>query len=151
MSSTKTATVERTLVDTCVLLEATDEARRHHAAARAFLERGEHLVLSAQVVREFLVVATRPASANGLGMAPDDAIGNIREIRRFLRLLAEEKPLLPTLLSLLDAVPCRGRNIHDAALVATAVVHRVGTIATFNVADFARFRDRVRVLSPSAT
>jgi predicted nucleic acid-binding protein len=133
------------LIDTSILLEATDEARSQHAAARSLIERGRRLVFPAQVVREFLVVATRPVEANGLGMVLRDALENIREFRRVIRLLPEEKPILPTLLSLLGEIPCQGKRIHDAHLVAAAIVHRVGTIATLNAADFRIFERRVRL------
>jgi predicted nucleic acid-binding protein len=106
------------------------------------------LVFPAQVVREFLAVATRPVSANGLDMALADALDNVREIRRVIRLLPEEKPLLPTFLSLLAATPCRGKRIHDVHIVATAIVHRVNAIVTLNAEDFSAFRSHVDVLEP---
>lgn len=149
MSSTRTRTAERLLVDTSVLLEATDEARAHHASARELIEGRGSFVFPAQVAREFLVVATRPAAANGLGMSLGDALDNLREFRRIIRLLPEEKPLLPALLALLEAVPCQGKRIHDAQIVAAAIVHRVGTIVTLNGADLAAFRDRVDVREPA--
>ena len=40
-----------------------------------------------------------------LGMPLSDALANVREFRRAIRLLPENKPLLPTLLRLLAAVP----------------------------------------------
>jgi predicted nucleic acid-binding protein len=149
MSSTKTKGADRLLVDTSVLIEATDEARSAHMVARTFIERGARLVLSAQVIREFLVVATRPVSANGLGMRLADALDNVREFRRIIGLLPEERPILPTLLSLLGDTPCQGKGIHDAHLVATAVAHRVRTIATLNAGDFLAFASRVSVVVPT--
>jgi predicted nucleic acid-binding protein len=143
-----TRAAESLLVDTSVLLEAIDEARPEHAAARAFIERGQQLVFPAQVIREFLVVATRPIDANGLGMSLADALDDAREFRSVIRLLPEERPVLPTFLSLIADVPCRGKRLHDAHLVATALVHRVAAIVTLNGADFAPFRARVRVTPP---
>ena len=135
-------------MDTSVLLEATDEARSGHAAARAFIELGTRLVLSAQVIREFLVVATRPVTANGLEMTLADAMENVCEFRRIIRLLPEERPVLPTFLSLLAETSCRGKRIHDAHLVATAIAHRVASIVTLNTDDFWQFRSRVKILAP---
>jgi hypothetical protein len=107
------------------------------------------LVFPAQVVREFLVVASRPVAVNGLGMSLSDALDNVREFRRVIRLLPEEKPILPTLLSLLSEIPCEGKRIHDAHIVAAAVVHRVGTVSTLNLSDFQPFAARVRLVSPA--
>jgi predicted nucleic acid-binding protein len=149
MSSTKTNVAEAILVDTSVLLEAVDEARKHHVPARALLEGRARLVFPAQVIREFLVVATRPLSANGLGMEVSDALENIRELRRAVRLLPEEKPLLPRLLALLAEIPCQGKRIHDAHIVAAAEVHRIKTIATLDAEDFSSFVPRVTVVTPA--
>jgi len=139
---------ERLLVDTNVLLEATDEKRPHHHAARELIESHRGLVLPAQVIREYLVVATRPTAANGLGMSLSDALTNVREFRRAIRLLPESKPLLPTLLRLLAAVPCTGTRIHDAHIVASAMVHKVKTIVSLNIEDFAPFVPRITAIGP---
>ena len=136
------------LVDTSVLLEATDTARPAHRAARHLIEHRPRLVFPSQVIREFLVVATRPVEANGLGMSLSDALDNTREFRRVIRLMAEEKPTLPTLLSLLNECPCHGKRIHDAHIVAAAIVHGIHTISTMNVDDFQSFAARVHVVSP---
>lgn len=94
--------------------------------------------------------ATRPSTANGLGMPLADALQNVREFRRVIRLLPEEKPVLPTLLSLLANTPCVGKRIYDAHIVASAIVHRAKTIITLNTEDFRPFTGRVRVMPPAA-
>ena len=71
-------------VDTNVLLTATDESRpQHRDAGRLFGEsglHGLHLAASGQILREYLVVATRPPDTNGLGL---HAFG--RTVRRKVR------------------------------------------------------------------
>jgi predicted nucleic acid-binding protein len=137
------------LVDTNVLLEATDEKRRHHATARRLIEGHPRLVLSAQIVREYLVVATRPVgAANGLGLSPSDALDNIRAFRERVRLLREERPVLPILLRLVAESRCSGKRIHDAHVVATAVSHSVPRIVTLNVEDFRGFAQHVEPITP---
>ena len=143
-----TRIVEPLLVDTNVLLEATDENREHHAVARRLIESRRQLTVAAQVIREYLVVATRPPAANGLGMTTVEALENVREFRVRLRLLPEEKPILPTLLTLLVEVPCNGKRIHDAHLIATAMVHKVRTLVTLNLDDVAPFVRHVAAISP---
>jgi predicted nucleic acid-binding protein len=127
------------LVDTCVLVEATDEARLHHRSARDLLERRTSLVLSAQVIREYLVVATRPVSQNGLGLHLALARANIAAFRQNVRLLPEERPILPAFNVLLDTCPVLGKRLHDAFLAATAVTHHVRVVITLNAPDFAAF------------
>ncbi len=147
MSST-TIRPEAVLVDTNVLLEATDEARDHHRSARDLLEQHPDLRIAAQIIREYLVVATRPAKANGLGIAPGAALENVRELRRTLRLLPEERAILPTFLRLLERVECRGKRVHDAHVVATAMVHGLSAIVSLNGEDLAPFAAYVTVVTP---
>lgn len=136
------------LVDTNVLLEATDEARGHHGEARRLVESHPALALAAQVIREYLAVATRPVSANGLGLSTRDALENVREFRRGIRLLPEERAILPTFLALVERTSCAGKRIHDAHLVATARVHRVEGIVSLNAADLTTLADALPVFTP---
>lgn len=136
---------EPLFVDTNILLEATDVARRHHSRATLALERHPALVMSAQVAREYLVVCTRPMKDNGLGLSYRDAADNLAELRAAIRLLSEERPLLPALLSLLEEVPCHGKAIHDAAIVAAMRAHGIHRLLTLNVQHFERFQGHVIV------
>jgi predicted nucleic acid-binding protein len=140
---------EAAFVDTNVLVDATDTKRPRHGKCHALLERGSGLVFSAQVVREYLVVATRPTALNGLGLTGPDALANITELRRIIRLLPEEKPLLPELLKLLQAMPCAGNTIHDALIVATMNVHKVRRIITSNRRHFDRFAQTLEIVEPA--
>jgi predicted nucleic acid-binding protein len=87
------------------------------------IESPRRLVFPAQVVREYLAVATRPIASNALGMTTVAALENVREFRIHIRLLPEEKPILPTFLRLVETVSPVGRRIHDAHIVAAAIVH----------------------------
>jgi predicted nucleic acid-binding protein len=139
---------EPVLVDTNVLLEATDEARTHHREAVRLIERHPALRLSAQVIREYLVVATRPTAANGLGLRVTDTIENVREFRRSMRLLVEEKPVLPTLLGLLRKCLARADAFDAANFVATALAHDMRILVSLNAADFTPVLARIAILSP---
>lgn len=143
-----TTAAETAFIDTNVLLDATDRARPRHAASLRLVERRPRLVFSAQIVREYLSVATRPTDANGLALSLDRALENVGEFRRAIRLLPEEKPLLPALLDLLRTVPAQGKAIHDALVVATMRVHRVPELVTSNPRDFARYSEIVRTTQP---
>lgn len=136
-------------VDTCILAEATDAARAHHHVALDVLELHPNLVLPAQVVREYLVAATRPVAANGLGLALDHARANLDAFRANMHLLPEERPVLPAFWRLLDSAPCLGKRLHDAHLAATVLAHRVGEILTLNVSHFAGFAAHLAVITPA--
>ncbi len=80
-----TLVADRAVLDTNVLLAATDQARERHMQALAALNvwpaSGLVLYTSGQIMREYLAVATRPVDRNGLGMGRRDAIANVRALR----------------------------------------------------------------------
>lgn len=145
-----TPVADRVVLDTNVLLAATDEARAEHRVAVTWLNvwpaSGVALYTSGQILREYLAVATRPADHNGLGLARAAAVANVRALRQRLRLLAEDGKVADRLLQMLYAVDCTGKQVHDANVVATMLVHGIDTVVTGNVDDFTRFGDRVRVV-----
>jgi len=144
-----TPAADRAVLDTNVLLAATDEARQEHEQAVSAINdwpaSGLVLYTSGQILREYLAVATRPVGQNGLGMAQPDAVANVRALRARLNLLAEDIKVSDRLLELLEAVECAGKQVHDANVVATMLVHGIDTVVTMNVDDFARFGDHVQV------
>lgn len=145
-------TVDRALLDTNILLAATDVARQEHEQAMAVINdwplSGVVLYTSGQILREYLAVATRPAQHNGLGMTRPDAVENVRTLRDRLNLLVEDAKVSDRLLLLLEAIDCSGKRVHDANVVATMLVHGVHAVVTLNIDDFARFADHVRVTGP---
>lgn len=145
-----TPAADRVVLDTNVLLAATDEAREDHYDALASLnewpQAGVSLYTSGQILREYLAVATRPGAQNGLGMDRAAALANVRALRARLALLAEDQRVNDRLLELLDAVECAGKQVHDANVVATMLVHGVDTVVTLNGGDFARFDGLINVI-----
>jgi predicted nucleic acid-binding protein len=140
----------RVMLDTNVLLSATDEGRAEHRNALTVLSdwpaARTELCLSGQVLREYLAVATRPASGNGLGLSMPDALENARAIRARTTLLAEDGAVADRLAVLLADIECTGKQVHDANLVATMLVHGVRAVVTMNLADFARFGRHVSLI-----
>lgn len=147
-----TRVADRLVVDTNVLLAASDTGRAEYARAREVLDewpaQGTTLYTSGQVLREYLAVATRAEAENGLGLSRGDAVANVRALRGRLRLLEENEKVTERLLGLVDAVACTGKQVHDANVVATMLVHGIDTLATSNVDDFARFDRQVTVVVP---
>ncbi|NBF40604.1 MAG: PIN domain-containing protein, partial [Spirochaetes bacterium] len=144
---------EVAFVDTNVLLSATDSARPDHGAARAVFEKsigaGVHLAVSAQIIREYLVVATRPAAANGLGMRPANAVRNADIFQQRTILLEETEAVADRLRVLVEHNSLKGTRIHDANVCAVMVVHGISRLVTQNVSDFTPFAE-VHALSPEA-
>lgn len=142
---------ETYFLDTNVLLEATDASRRYHKEALelfgAAIEAGAHLALSGQIVREYLVVATRPAESNGLGLAAPLALENVSRFVERCVFLEETRSVSESLRRLVAALNIAGKRIHDANVVATLQHRRLRRLITFNGDDFSDFEGLV-VLTP---
>ena len=134
---------ETAFIDTNVLLCATDRSRPHHDEARSLLrvarEAGYSLALSGQIIREYLVVATRPVQANGLGMSAVESLHNVRIFTPRALLCAETETVSARLRSLIATHALSGKRIHDANVVATMVAHEIHWLITENRDDFAVF------------
>lgn len=134
---------DRIFVDTNVLLSATDRSRPRHEEARAVIAKagrsGLHLAASGQVLREYLVVATRAVEVNGLGMAPPDAVTNVERFLGRLSLLDESERVSERVRELTKSCSLSGKRIHDANVAATMRVHGVEFLLTGNPDDFAPF------------
>lgn len=138
------------LVDTNVLLSATAPLRPLHQAALRVLNdwpnQGFSLVASSQVLREYLVVATRPAEANGLGLSVQDALANLAAFQSRMRVLVESEAAWPRLRGLISTYGCQGKQIHDANVVAVALTAGVVKLVTANVDHFVRFATEIQVI-----
>lgn len=128
------------LLDTNVLLEATDEGRPLHAKAMALFQNapadGVDLFIGTQVIREYLVVATRPVENNGLGMSTATALDNIERFRKRASLIAESLRAGEVFLEWVGRFEIRGKKLHDLQILATASVAGVDALVTANQQDF---------------
>ena len=130
-------------VDTNVLLTATDESRPQHRDAGRLLgeasRHGLHLAASGQILREYLVVATRPPDTNGLGLQVHDAVANVSEFLRYVHLYDETEEVARRLRQLGLTYGLHGKRLHDANIVATMAIHGIRVLVTQNPDDFAPF------------
>jgi predicted nucleic acid-binding protein len=133
------------ILDTNVLVAATAPDRPGHEAAWDLLDGAERLATTPQIVREFLVVATRPPRANGLGLSVEVAVANVEIYLERLALLAEDARVVSRLRTLVAAGRAQGVPIHDANIVASALVHGARRIVTGNIRHFERFADLIPV------
>lgn len=132
--------IDRVFLDTNILLEATDQGRRFHTQAtgvlRDFAKRRWSLHCNAQVLREYLVVATRPESANGLGLTVSDAVANIRQFRRKVALVLEPAVCIDTLLTWAERHGMCGMKLHDLQILVAAYHGSMDALLTGNTKDF---------------
>ena len=136
---------ETLFVDTNVLLTATDASRHNHHLVRRLLSRSRrepcHFGLSAQVLREYLAVATESPNRLGLGLAPRDALANARAFRRRLAFFEEAVAVADRLAELVQIHDLAGVRIHDANIAATMLAHGLTRLMTDNTDDFAAYTD----------
>jgi predicted nucleic acid-binding protein len=137
---------DRTLIDTTVLVAVVDPARDGHRAATALLDDGRPLAITPQILREFMVVASRPRSVNGLGLALAQVALNAEEFAESALMLAEDYRVARVLRLLVGQRRAAGKQIHDANIVACALVHGVRRIVTGNPRHFDRFDDLIEIV-----
>ena len=137
------------ILDTNVLVSATASQRELHAAAQDVMQwpaSGRRIHVSGQILREYLVVATRPLESNGLGLACAEAVANVSIFRSAVHCLEENDQVQRKLVELVQSHECRGFLVHDANVVATALAHGIPAIVTENQRDFLRFADLVDII-----
>lgn len=141
------------LTDTNILLRARDSQSAAHEACREALHRlnvrSESVYICAQVYIEYWSVATRPLSVNGLGLEPADVERELRVFDGMFVYLSEPPDLLDRWRALVSQHQVRGRQVHDARLVAVMDAHGIDTLLTLNTADFARYA-HITCVSPDA-
>ncbi len=130
------------LVDTSLLARlANSRDAKHALTVRAVLRlhRGrEVLDVTPQVLIEFRSVATRPVSANGLGLSAADTEAHVSQFEKRFPLLADASGIYAAWKALVEAVGVIGKQVHDARLVAVCHVHKVTHLLTFDVSHFRR-------------
>ena len=108
-------------------------------------EGGTTFCLNRQVLREYFSVLTRSTFAE----PPTPIASVIEDIRRFGKnfFIAEEDSLVTEkLLSLMATFSFRGKQVHDANIVATMLRHDITTLLTHNISDFERFSSLIKII-----
>jgi predicted nucleic acid-binding protein len=142
---------ELVIADTNVLLSATNTARPDHEASKLVfstaIDRGVHLATCGQILREYLVVATRPVSVNGLGLALADALKNLTWFRKRMVFFEESEEVHHALVKIVTALDILGKRIHDANIAALMKSSGIRYLVTNNPDDFSGFPG-IEVLTP---
>jgi len=144
--------MERCLVDTNVVIRLLNREDPAYLVARnavdKVIDEGYRLCITPQILAEFWNVATRPKEANGLGW---DILPTLRETFRamdfFETLYVSDSLMAFTYwLALLIQYEVKGKQVHDARLVATMLTHGVHFLLTFNGDDFRRYGDLITII-----
>lgn len=143
----------RVLLDTNVVGRLSQPQHALHGiavdACERLLKEGHELRLVPQVLYEFWAIATRPLAENGFGFSIEQAEVELNRIKVVFPPLLDERGILGPWESLVVHHAVRGRNAHDARLVAAMQRHGVTHLLTFDMDDFKRYSS-IRVLQPQA-
>ncbi len=133
------------LVDTNVLLRSAQPSHTMHAdAVRAvgeLLARGELLSIIPQNVIEYWAVATRPVEANGLGLSVVEMAIEVSKLKTVFQVLPDTPAIFGEWEVLVSRHTVKGKEVHDARIVAAMLAHKVPNLLTFNTNDFKRFTE----------
>lgn len=135
---------ERTFVDTNVLVYANQARSPFHEHARLRLASVERACVSRQVLREYCAVVTRP-QADEPPLSPWTAIERVETFRTIFDVIDDTQGSFERLLELVASYSVKGRQIHDANIVATMDAHGIRRLLTANPADFRRFADLIEI------
>jgi predicted nucleic acid-binding protein len=135
-----TPAADGVFVDTNVWVNVAVPTAPRHALAIASLARiaTEVLWTSRQVVREFLAVMSRPQTFFPENAPMPDILSRARIIESQCRVAEDGPDVARQLHTLLAIGDTRGKQIHDANVVATMLAHEIRTLLTDNLGDFAR-------------
>jgi predicted nucleic acid-binding protein len=137
------------LVDTNVLLRLINSYNSQYAQAQnainKLIQQDVELNIVPQNLFEFWVVATRPANVNGLGLSVEEATQEMALLKQLFAIKASNPSILTVWEDLVIKYQVKGKQGHDARLVAAMITHEISHILTFNVEDFTRFSEIVAV------
>ncbi|MBI3944156.1 MAG: PIN domain-containing protein [Chloroflexi bacterium] len=135
--------------DTNILIYATNTLSPWYDLATDVLEHarqnGINLVISPQIIREYLAAATRPNPAGEIN-SRDEILENVQVFQSQFIMVEDNLQSLDILFELVRTIPVSGKQIHDANIAATMRAHGIRNLLTHNTADFTRFGDWITIL-----
>ncbi|MBE9227126.1 PIN domain-containing protein [Phormidium sp. LEGE 05292] len=128
------------LLDTNIILRFTDsdsiEYNLINNAISQILVEGGQCFITAQVITEFWVVATRPINVNGLGWTVEKTEQAVQMLLNQFDLLEETPAIFPQWLSLVTSHKISGKRTHDVRIQAVMLTHNISHLLTLNPQDF---------------
>lgn len=113
-------------------------ARSRQRRATKARQLGIELIVSTQVLREYLAAAMR-LNATGSGIPLADIFENLQAFQREFTVVEDTRLVEAALETLARCVTVAGKQVHDANIVAAMQVYGIRYLLTNNRDDFARF------------
>src|SRR5213593_1900946 len=141
------------LLDTNILirLARNNDPHRHEAlvALRLLRSRKEDIFYTSQILAEFWNICTRPQSARGgLGLSIQETDRKARLIEKHFNFLADSAATHEEWRRLIVSHSVAGVQVYDARIAASARVHGISHVLTFNAGNFKRFSG-ITALAPN--
>jgi predicted nucleic acid-binding protein len=105
--------------------------------------------LSRQIIREYMVQVTRP-QAFMRPLSASQVKDQVQTIESLFRVAEDSRAVTAQLVELLRLYPTGGKQVHDANIVATMLIHGIPTLITTNIDDMQRFADRISLIHLSS-
>lgn len=144
---------EPIFLDTNVLVYANVATAPLHddavSAIQQLWDEGRAIWVSRQVLREYAAILTRPQ----LFSAPQSVkvvADRVRFFAEHFEVADSNADVTSTLLRLLEELDVKGKQVHDANVVATMLVQGVDYLLTHNTSDFARYSHLIQVIPLTA-
>lgn len=142
--------VAKVFADTNIILRAFHDDFVEHERVRTlfdrFLAEDTQIYISRQVIREYLVQATHPRTFVE-PLSIESLNQHLQQITRICTVLDETERVTEHLTRLITEYPTRGKQVHDANIVATMLAYEIDTLLTLNVDDLKRFEDKIKLIS----
>ena len=143
-------TVDSLFIDTNILIYSIVRKMPLHQLSRSTLEKlltkKISLWISTQVVQESLAVLTRPNQFAQI-ITSADATEAIQELLPNFQLAETTSAVTTRLLEIISIYDVKGKQVHDANIVATMQIYGLSNLLTANPNDFQRYQNRVTVLT----
>ncbi len=127
-------------LDTNIVLRFSNPSDAQHGlateAVATLLMQADECYLTAQVLIELWVVATRPVDVNGLGWSIEQTRDVIDQLLDRFPIAEEVSEIFPTWLNLVTENQIKGKRTHDARLVAVMLASGISYVLTLNPKDF---------------
>lgn len=128
------------LLDTNIVLRFSNPSDAQHelvtAAVATLLSHAHECYLTAQILVELWVVATRPTDVNGLGWSIEQTRNMIDQLLERFPIAEEGTQVLPTWLNLVTENQIKGKRTHDARIAVVMLASNINCILTLNPKDF---------------
>ncbi len=137
-------------IDTNILIYASIFESPFHELARNALKKAyqenRNLWISRQILREYLVVVTRPQLFTK-PLSIDKTINRIHFFQQRFKVADDVPEVTQQLIKLVENYQIGGKQIHDANIVATMKAYDIANLLTYNTSDFNRFKNIIQIES----